>query len=189
MGLVQIEDTELAALRKERDDAKVEAAKVPTLTQEKATAEAAAEAAEAAKTAAETERDRVKAELTTATETAAKSELKDKRWGTLGGEFVAKLGDFTKAKLQKEAGELEDTAWDERLKEIEEMAGVKRDAKKDGAEDTAKKNGRTLLDPPDFKPEETAAASAAASSTSAPDRTEQSQVIGKLGGIFAGAKK
>ncbi len=186
MGLVQIEDTELAALRQERDGAKVEAAKVPTLMQEKAAAEAAAEAAEAAKVAAESERDTVKAQLQTATEASAKAELKERRWNTLGGEFVAKLGEFTKPRLQEQAGTLTDEEWDNRLKELEESYAVKRDAAKaGGTTDTA---GRTLLDPPDFKAEEVASLTPGVTPSGMPDRTEQAQVIANLGGIFAKAK-
>lgn len=187
MGLVQIEDTELAALRKERDDAKAEAVKVPTLVQEKSDAERAAEQAEAAKVAAEAERDQAKAQLQAATEAAAKAELKEKRWTGLGDQFVAKLGDFTKGRLQEQAGALSEEEWDNRLKELEEVTAVKRDAKKEGGAALPDDTARTLLDPPDFKPEELARASVPATTTTV-DRTEQSQVIGNLGKVFSGAK-
>ncbi len=191
MGLVQIEDTELAALRTERDTAKAEAAKVPTLTQEKIAAEQAAEAAEAAKTAAETAKAAVEAELKTAQETTAKAQLKESRWGSLGDDFVAKLGDFTKGRLQEQAGTLDDAEWDNRLKELEESTAVKRDAKSEGGGTTD--TARTLLDPPDFKPEELAAARAPGApgmpsiGSGQPDPVEQRQVVTNLGKIFAKA--
>lgn len=184
MGLVQIEDTELAQIRKERDDAKAEAAKVTTLAQEKAEAIAAAEKAEADKAKAEQERDAAKAEATAAAEERAKVETKDRRWGALGDQFVASLGDFTKSRLQEQAASMSDEDWDGRLKEIEETANVKRDAKKEGAS-TETASSRTLLDPPDFKAEEVASLTPGDRSTTATiDRTEQAQVVGKLGGLF-----
>ncbi len=186
--LVQIDTDELATLRKERDDAKQEAAKVPTLTQEKAAAETAAEQAETAKVVAEAAKAESDRKLAAAEEAAAKAELKDKRWGALGGEFVAKLGDFTKGRLQEQAGTLDDTEWDNRLKELEETTAVKRDAAK--ASDEPTDTGRTLLDstlPPDFKPDEIAAASGGFT-RAAPGvvpRDEQAQVIGGLGKLFS----
>lgn len=186
MGLVQIEDTELAALRKERDDAKAEAVKVPTLESEKAAAVAAAEQAEAAKTAAETKVTELQAELDTSKEETARAALKGSRWDALGSEFVAKLGDFTKGRLQDQAGTLSDEDWESRLKELEEITAVKRDAKKDGEDNDEQANRQTLLDPPDFKPEEQAAALQRNGGGAVPAREEQSQVIGKLGTIFKG---
>lgn len=183
--LVQIDSDELANLRKERDDAKADAAKV---TQEKIAAETAAEQAEAAKVAAETAKATADAALQAANETAAKAELKEKRWGSLGGEFVAKLGDFTKGRLQEQAQSMTDAEWEDRLKELEETTAVKRDATK--APDTTDTAGRTLMDPalpPDFKPEEIAAASGGVTHTAPAvvPRDEQSQVIGSIGKLFA----
>lgn len=187
MGLVQIEDTELAALRKERDEAKAEAVKVPTLTQEKADAERAAEQAEAAKVKAEQERDAAKAEVTAANEEKAKAEVKERRMGALGGEFVAKLGDFTKSRLNEQASSFSDAEWDDRLKELEETAGVKRDAKKDDGT-PAPQSGRTLLDAPEFKAEEVASVNlgggGGTGTLTAPARDEQAQVVGSLGALF-----
>jgi hypothetical protein len=129
MGLVQIEDTELANLRKERDDAKAEAVAAKTAQQE---AETKVEQAEAKVTAAETAKTEAEAKVTTLTETAQKAALTDERMNKLGEGFVAKLGDTTKANLKRDAGSLDDTAWDTRLGEIEELVAVKRDAAKDG---------------------------------------------------------
>jgi hypothetical protein len=128
MGLVQIEQSELDTLRKERDDARSETA---TVKQEKAEAERAAAEAETAKTKAETEKAEAEQKLTAANEEKARLQLRDDRFGTLGTGFVAKLGDFTKSRLQEQAGTLSDEEWENRLKELEEVTAVKRDAKED----------------------------------------------------------
>jgi hypothetical protein len=131
MSLVQIEDSELANLRKERDDAKTEATAAKQAQQE---AERKVEETEAAKVKAEEEKAEAVKERDTLKESVAQAELKEKRWGALGSGFVAKLGDTTKANLQRDASKLDDTAWDTRLAEVEELAGVKRDAKAEGGE-------------------------------------------------------
>jgi hypothetical protein len=130
MSLVQIEDTELATLRQERDTAKSETAQEREKRQE---AERAAEAAEAAKVAAESERDAAKAEVTQKNEELARTQLKEQRLGALGDGFTGKLGEFTSTRLNEQAGTLADAEWEDRLKELEEVTAVKRDAKKDGA--------------------------------------------------------
>jgi hypothetical protein len=129
MGLVQIEDTELATLRKERDDAKSEATTAKTAESE---ARRAAEEAEAAKTAAETAKTEAERKLAEAEEATAKVQLRDTRMSTLGEGFTTKLGEFTSKRLKEDAGTLDDAAWEERLKELEETTSTKRDAKKDG---------------------------------------------------------
>lgn len=190
--LVQIDSDELATLRRERDEAKAETvSKVAEITAQKVAAETAAETAEAAKVAAEAAKVAAEAKVTAAEEIAAKAALKDTRWSGLGGEFIAKLGDFTKGRLQEQAGTMTDTEWEDRLKELEETSKVKRDAKKDGDESgDAAAAGRTLLDPPDFNGDELAAARQGGSPASVigggqPDRVEQSRVIGSLGKLFA----
>jgi hypothetical protein len=134
MGLVQIEDSELATLRRERDEAKAEAAKLPELQTKLTAAEQAAETAEAAKVAAEQERDTVKTEVAALKEKDAQAELKDQRIGALGDGFKAKLDSMptVKARLDEQAKSMSDEDWDGRLKEIEEIAQVKRDATKEG---------------------------------------------------------
>lgn len=133
MGLVQIEESELANLRKERDESK---AKVETLSSENRELVTKVEKAES-ETAKEKEtREKAEAENKTLTETAQRSGLKDKRLGTLGEGFLAKLGEFTKGRLTEAAGVQSDDDWEATLKEKEEMSGVKRDAKKDGTETT-----------------------------------------------------
>ena len=48
--------------------------------------------------------------------------------GGLGKDFLGKLGDFTRGRLEEQAGALSDEEWDNRLKELEEVASIKRDA-------------------------------------------------------------
>jgi hypothetical protein len=186
MGLVQIEDTELAHLRKERDDARaaetaMKAERDAALTA-KATAESAAEAAEVAKTAAET------AKAAALEEQANQVTLKDTRWNALGEGFTAKLGDFTKGRLQEQAKTLSDEDWDGRLKELEETAGVKRDAAKDGVTPPPDETGK---DGRNFTLEEIASANGALNGggnngggAAAVSEIERSSVIGSLAGAF-----
>lgn len=107
-------------LEKERDEFKAEADKVADL-------EKRVEAEETAKTAAEKERDDLKAEKDKLEEQARADTLGKDRLGSLGKGFKAKLGDFTRGRLEEQAGKLSDDEWDSRLKELEEIAGVKRD--------------------------------------------------------------
>lgn len=132
MGAVQIEQSELDLLRKERDDARAEKAateeKVREAEAKVEQAEAKVKTAEEATAAATKERDELKEEQ-------AKAELKETRMGALGTAFTAKLGDTTKTNLTRDAQAMDDTAWDSRLAELEEAYAVKRDAKLDGKGD------------------------------------------------------
>lgn len=196
MGLVQIEDTELAHLRKERDDAKAEAATFKTerdtALQKQRDAETAAEVAETAKVAAETAKATAEGKVTELTETANQVTLKDTRWKALGEGFTAKLGEFTKGRLEDQAKTLSDEDWDNRLKELEETTAVKRDAAKDGAtpppDDTAGHKGNR-----DFTLEEIASANGklngggngnGGGAATLVDERERSSVIGSLAGAF-----
>jgi len=132
---MEIEDREyqqLIADRAERDrireelaTAQTEAAKVPDL-------ERKVEETETAKVAAEGERDKLKTEKEQLEETARVATLAKERIEALGGDFLGKFGEFAKGKLEEQAGKLDDAAWDDYLKEREEMAGVKRDAGEKG---------------------------------------------------------
>jgi hypothetical protein len=128
MGLVQIEDSELQTLRKERDDARAAEQKAVT---EKAEAERAVTEAETAKQAAETAKAEAEQERDTLKESQRQVAMRDKRMGELGDGFVAKLGDKTKEALKKTAASASDEDWNARLEEIEEIASVKRDATAD----------------------------------------------------------
>ncbi len=196
MSLVQIEQSELDMLRKERDDARTETA---AARDEKTTAERAAEAAETAKVAAEGERDQAKTDLTAKNEELARAQLKDKRWGDLGEGFVAKLGDFTKGRLQEQAGTLKDEEWDARLQELEEVAAVKRDAKKEegasnngGSEGSGGEPTETVAPPAQtFSLEEVARASGLGTPPAnggAPSEHQRASVIGSLSSAFAPKK-
>lgn len=89
------------------------------------------EAAETAQKKAEEEKEEAEKKLKTAEEEKAEVTLRDERFNKLGDGFVAKLGDTTKENLRTDAGKMEDEAWDKRLTEVEELAGVKRDVKLD----------------------------------------------------------
>lgn len=100
-----------------------------------------ADDAETAQAAAEAKVEKLEGELTTANdakaaaetkvadaeEEKAKAELAKNRLGGLGKGFVAKLGEFTKAKFEEQARDLSDEDWEARLKELEETTEVARD--------------------------------------------------------------
>jgi hypothetical protein len=100
--------------------AEAEAAKVPELERKVEETETAKVAAESAKTAAESK-------VAGFEEAERTAELATERLGKLGAGFTGKLGEFTKQRLQAQAGTLTDEDWDARLQELEETAGVKRD--------------------------------------------------------------
>jgi hypothetical protein len=54
---------------------------------------------------------------------------------------MAKLGETAKARINEQAKSMKDEDWDARLKELEEMAGVARDAKADGTPAPANNGG------------------------------------------------
>jgi DNA repair exonuclease SbcCD ATPase subunit len=123
--------------RSEYDELKNAASRVDDLEKKVSTLEEAAnkvpdlerkvEAEETAKKNAEKERDDLKKKVDEAEETARASELAKERLGNLGTGFKGKLGEFTRERLEEQAGKLSDEEWDARLKELEETAGVKRD--------------------------------------------------------------
>lgn len=92
------------------------------------------EETETAKVAAEKDRDDFKAKVEESDETARKATLSKDRLGKLGKGFTDKLGEFTRGRLEEQAGALSDEEWDNRLKELEETADVKRDEGKTAAE-------------------------------------------------------
>lgn len=132
MALVQIEDSELATLRRERDDAKrtatEEQAKVATLEGEKRELTTKVETAEAAKVKSDGEKTAAEKKVTDLTESAQAAQLKDTRLAALGTGFMGKLGETSKKVLTELAAKSSDAEWDDALKEREELAGVKRDA-------------------------------------------------------------
>jgi hypothetical protein len=153
MGLVQIEQSELDTLRKERDDAKAEATAAAQAKQE---AEGKVEAAEAAKVAAEEKAQQAETKVTTLEETARATALRDERIGALGDKFLERVGETARTRLQEQAKSMSDEDWNGRLTELEEIAQVKRDEKKDGSTPPAENNGGGNGDGPTFGSEELA---------------------------------
>jgi hypothetical protein len=119
MALVQIEESELATLRRERDEARSKADELANANRDLTTK---VETAEAAKVQAETQRDAEKARADGLEESAQKATLKDGRMSALGAGFLAMLGDTSKARLTELASTCSDEQWDAELKEREEMA-------------------------------------------------------------------
>lgn len=106
----------------------------------RATAEKKAEDAEAAQKKAEEAKEGAETKLKEAEEAQAVTKLRDERFGKLGDGFLGKLGDTTKSNLKEDAGTMEEEAWEKRLAEVEELAGVKRDAAaKKGSKETENK--------------------------------------------------
>jgi hypothetical protein len=87
------------------------------------------ETAETAQKKAEEDLKDKEQKLKEAEEERAAVELKSERLGKLGDGFMHKLGDQTKKNLSEQASAMKDDAWEGRLAELEELAGVKRDAK------------------------------------------------------------
>lgn len=119
----------------EYDRLQADAAQVSGLTTEvaeakdaKADLESKVEKAEAEKVEAEGKLEEANKALDEAKEEGRKAELADERLAALGKDFKAKLGEFTSQRLAEQAKSLSDEDWDGRLKELEEMSGVKRDA-------------------------------------------------------------
>jgi hypothetical protein len=142
METVEIAKTEYDELRgrperRELDEVEARAKK----------AETDLEAAETAKVAAEKENGELKTKVQTFEEQANQARLRDERLESLGAGFTAALGDKTKERLRKQAGELADAEWTARLDELEELTGKKRDL---GAE------GKGSSDDNTFTPEEVA---------------------------------
>jgi hypothetical protein len=194
MALVQIEQSELDTLRRERDEARSQATaaqqKVGEVERERDTKIAEAETA---KVNAERERDEVKTSLQRAEEEKAQAALSKDRMGKLGEGFVARLGDFTKRRLEEQAKVLPDDQWDERLKELEEVAQIKRDAAQDGkpaATGTSSGTGDGLV----FGSEEVASLSGilgsdAGGGTAVVTEQQRAAVVGSLASAFRPAKK
>jgi hypothetical protein len=129
MSLVQIEQSELDTLRRERDEARAQAAEEKaTAEREKAELTTKVEQTEATAATEKARADAAEAKVTSLEETANQATLKDTRWKALGSGFTAKLGDFTRGRLEEQAGKLNDEDWENRLKELEEVTAVKRDS-------------------------------------------------------------
>jgi hypothetical protein len=138
---IELDRAEYDRLKTERDAAQ---ARVKEIETERDDAVRAAESAEADKVKAEERATAAEAKVSEAEEQARQRDLADERWNALGTGFVAKLGDSTKTRLQKQAASMSDEDWTARLEEIEDLTDVKRDAKKDGegkGDETARRKG------------------------------------------------
>lgn len=147
MGEIDISGEEYAELkgRPSKDELAAAEKRAAEAEAEVATLKPKVEEAETAQKKAEDEKAEADKKLKELEEEKAQVTLRDERFGKLGEGFVAKLGDTTKENLRGDAGEMEDEAWEKRLSEVEEMAGVKRDTKAD-AKKTGKKTEKKTED-------------------------------------------
>jgi hypothetical protein len=139
MGLVQIEQSELDTLRKERDDARAEKLPrrrpPPSRPLRRRPPPSRPRPRRPPRWPPRPPRRPPRA--TEKNEELAKAELKDPP-GFAGRRLHRQARRFTvKAKLTEQAGSCSDEEWDSRLKELEEVTAIKRDAKKDGTETPA----------------------------------------------------
>jgi len=133
---------ELASEKKRADEAET-ARDAAVKTAEEKEAEAQRE-----KTRADEAEDKV----TKAEEEQAKDTLAKERLGKLGKGFSAKLGDFTRERVEEQARTLSEEEWEARLKELEETHKVTREEGGTETASTEKDKGR------EFSREETARA-------------------------------
>lgn len=166
---------ELAAAEKRATEAESEVADLKPKVEEAETAQKKAEDEKAESDKKLKELEEEKAQVT----------LRDERFGKLGDGFVAKLGDTTKENLRGDAGTMEDEAWEKRLSEVEEMAGVKRDTKLD-----PKKNGKKPSDKKDESAAETEeeefSIEELASSSAGGDGEDESPTVAKRQSVARG---
>lgn len=124
MARVEIDESEIAALRDERNTArtgleeKAEENRTLTTKLEKAEAEVAKE---------KTRADDAEAANTKLKDEVSRTTVRTSRLEKLGPGFLAKLGEFTRGRLNEAAATQSDEEWDATLKEKEELSGVKRD--------------------------------------------------------------
>lgn len=153
MTLVQIEDSELAAIRKERDDARKEVAELQDKNRELAGKVEVAEA-EAKKAT-----DELTVAVTAKTDLEEKAEqvkVGTKRMSALGTGFLAKLGEFSKGRLTELASTASDEEWEASVKEREELAECKRDVVAEAGPGARTTSTETTVEAPSFKDEEVA---------------------------------
>lgn len=133
MDPVEISHSEYAELHKRPsvEEFAAEKQRADKAEADKAEAERKLEAEEAARKTADDGKKESDEKLAKLSEEKAEADLRDERFGKLGTAFIAKLGDATKTNLKRDAGTLDEEAWNARLTEVEELASVKRDAKLD----------------------------------------------------------
>lgn len=72
-------------------------------------------------------------EIASYQEKASQTTLREERMGKLGDKFLSALGDTTKVRLQRQAGEMQEDEWSERVEELAGLVNIKPDEKGDGA--------------------------------------------------------
>lgn len=135
---------ELAAEKKRADDAE----------QAKTDAEKEAEAAEVAQKKAEKDQKEAEDKLEKAEEAERARELASDRLSKLGADFKKALPESVSKRLETQAAEYNDEDYEARLKELEDLTEVQRDAKPEENEEGAEESGGT----PDLTREEVASA-------------------------------
>lgn len=165
MADIEIDSREYADLqsRPTKDELAAATSRAEKAEADKAEVDRKLEAEEIAHKEAKKGKDDADSELKTLKEEKAETELAEERFGKLGTAFVAKLGESAKSNLRRDAGKMEEAAWDSRLKEVEELAGLKRDAKAPSATDTTDPLApapTTTTNPEEFSAEEIASSAA-----------------------------
>lgn len=175
---VEISKSEYDALK--ADKAKLEDAerKLTEAESAKAEAERKVETIEAEKVQAVEEKAAAEKKIEEHEEAERKRELAKGRIEALGSEFLSKLGENTRGRVDEQAQSLSDEEWDARLTELEELTATKRDAKKDGETEEASEKGQSE----EFSREEVARAQAGSttSDTKEPTRNERQSVVAGL---------
>lgn len=138
---VEISRSEYDDLRQAKDERDSLRTKVTEAEQAKAETESKVEQMEQAKNEAENKLEKAEKDLEEAKEAQEKADLASERITTLGKGFLGKLGEFARGRLNEQAKSFSDEEWDDRLKELEELSGLKRDDKGDGNEDDDDANG------------------------------------------------
>jgi hypothetical protein len=129
MDPIEISREEYAELQKRPTPEELAAEKLRADNAETAKAEAE-QKAEEKEAEAQREKDRAdaaEAKVTAAEEDKAKDDLAKERLGKLGQGFLAKVGDFTRSRVEDQARTLSEEDWEARLKELEESTQVARD--------------------------------------------------------------
>lgn len=138
---VEISRSEYDDLRQAKGECDALRTKVTEVEQAKAEAETKVEQMEQAKSEAENKLQQAEKDLEEARDAKEKADLASERLGSLGKGFLGKLGEFARSRLDEQAKSLADEEWDNRLKELEELSGLKRDDKGDGSEGEDEGNG------------------------------------------------
>lgn len=133
----EIEVEELVALkaRPTAEDLQAAEKRADEAVQGREAAEQRVEELEAQVTKLQGEVEAAKADLEKERDKVAAEELKADRLGSLGDGFLGKLGDTTRGRLERQAKEMSDEEWADRIAEVEEMIGVKADAKAQPADE------------------------------------------------------